>query len=134
YLMLCRSTAKEELLALLVPSLKDEGAPWNQLVKLLQPETANPKGAERANAFLPYASHPIYDSLAQDWISILRLGMPGYDGVPHLVNLAAFNLIQYQLRVARDVAGTTTPFKIVCELVAPKKTLVREVSWDLYQE
>jgi hypothetical protein len=60
--------------------------------------------------------------------------MPGYDALPHLVNLAAFHLVQYQLRVARDVAGVATPFKIVCELVAPKKTLVREVSWDLYQE
>jgi hypothetical protein len=134
YLMLCRSSLKQELLALLLPALQDEAAPWNQLVKLLQPETANPKGAERANAFLPYPSHPSYDSLAQDWIAILNLRMPGYDALPHLVNLAAFNMIQYQLRVARDVAGVTTPFKIVCELVAPKKTLVREVSWDLYQE
>jgi len=134
YLMLCRSSAKEELLALLLPALKDETAPWNQLVKLLQPETPNPKGAERANAFLPYPSHPSYDSLARDWIAILNLRMPGYDALPHLVNLAAFNMIQYQLRVARDVAGVTTPLKIVCELVAPKKTLVREVSWDLYQE
>jgi hypothetical protein len=134
YLMLCRSSGKDELLRLLIPSLTNDRAPWNQLVKLLQPEGGNPKGADRANAFLPYPAHPIYDSLAQDWISILKLGMPGYDALPHLVNLAAFNLIQYQLRVARDVAGITTPFKIVCELVAPKKTLVREVSWDLYQE
>ena len=134
YLMLCRSSLKEELLSLLVPALQDESTSWNKLVRLLQPETANPKGAERANAFLPYPSHPTYDALAQDWIAILKLHMPGYDALPHLVNLAAFHLVQYQLRVARDVAGVPTPFRIVCELVAPKKTLVREVSWDLYQE
>ena len=134
YLMLCRSSLKQDLLSLLIPAIQDHSSPWNKLVKLLQPETASPKGAERANAFLPYAFHPCYDALARDWIGVLTLHMPGYDALPHLVNLAAFHLLQYQLRVARDVAHVATPFRIVCEVVAPKKTLVREVSWDLYQE
>ena len=92
------------------------------------------KGAERANAFLPYRFHPSYDEVASDWLSILKLRMPGFDALPHLANLAAFNFIQYQLRVARDVVGLKTPFKIVCEIVAPNKTWVRELSCDLYQE
>jgi hypothetical protein len=67
-------------------------------------------------------------------VTLLSLGMPGYDALPYIVNLAAFHLVQYQLRVARDVAGITAPFRIVCEVVAPKKTLVREISCDLYQQ
>lgn len=134
YLILCRSRRSTELLKLLRPQLTDDSAPWNRIVKLLQPEDAANRGADRANAFLPYPSHPSYDALADDWLTILGLRMPGYDSLIHLVNLAAFHLINYQLQVARDVARITGPFKIVCEVVAPKKTLVREVSCELYQE
>jgi hypothetical protein len=134
YLMLSRSTHKDELLAALVNQTIKKDASWNKFVALLQPDSVHLKGAERANAFLPYAFHPTYDQISQDWLSILNLGMPGYDALPHLVNLAAFHLVLYQLRVSRDVIGITTPFKIVCEVVAPTKTLVRQVSCDLYQE
>ena len=135
YLILSRSSRKEELLSLLENQiLNKRDIVWNRIVACLQPDNPNPKGAERANAFLPYSSHPCFDALADDWIAILELGMPGYDALPHLVNLAAFHLVQYQLRVARDVAGNTDMFKMVCEVVAPKKTLVREVSCDLYQQ
>jgi len=135
YLILSRSARKEELLKLVETQILDkQNTSWNKIVALLQPQTSSPKGAERANAFLPYPSHPCYDALAEDWISILKLGMPGYDALPHLVNLAAFHLVQYQLCVARDVAGIPDAFKMVCEVVAPKKTLVREISCENYQQ
>jgi len=134
YLMFCRSTRKEDLLKLLESQMFLKGGTWNKIASLLQPAEQEPKGAERANAFLPYLSHPTYDEVAKDWIALLELGMPGYDVLPHLVNMAAFHLVQYQLRISRDVAEVTTPFKIVCEVVAPKKTLIREISCDLYQE
>jgi hypothetical protein len=134
YLILSRSSLSKELLQLLQPKVIDETVSWNRVVRLLQPDGGTDRWADRANAFLPYPTHPSYDALAQDWLAILRLEMPGYDALPHLVNLAAFHLIQYQLRVSRDVAGVITPFKLVCEVVAPKKTLVREVSCELYQE
>ena len=133
YLILCRSTRSEDLLKLLKPHTSNDSAPWNRIVRMLQPENAADRGADRANAFLPYPTHPSYDALAKDWVTILALGMPGYDSLVHLVNLAAFHLVQYQLRVARDVAGVAGQFKIVCEVVAPKKTLVREVSCEVYQ-
>jgi hypothetical protein len=60
--------------------------------------------------------------------------MPGNDVLPHLVNLAAFHLVLYQLRVARDVAQVSGDFKMVCEVVAPKKTLIREISCEQFQE
>lgn len=135
YLMMARSTLKDRMLTELETQVLSRGdTGWNRIVALLQPDSASPKGAERANAFLPYPSHPCYDALAEDWISILQLGMPGYDALPHLVNLAAFHLVQYQLQVARDVVGDSEPFKMVCEIVAPKKTLVREISCELYQQ
>ncbi len=133
YLMLCRSARSTDVLTLLRPHTTNDPASWNRIVRLLQPENGTDRGADRANAFLPYISHPSYDALAEDWITILALKMPGYDSLIHLVNLAAFHLMQYQLRVARDVASVAGPFRIVCEIVAPKKTLVREVSCEIYQ-
>lgn len=134
YLMLCRTTFNEELISLLTNQAIVPNNIWNKISRLLQSDTSLIKGAERANAFLPYESHPEYDEIAKDWLAVLKLGMPGYDAMPHLVSLAAFHLVQYQLRVARDVTGLRSPFKMVCEVVAPKKTLVREVSCELYQE
>jgi hypothetical protein len=137
YLMLCRSTKKHELLPLLEKQVILQGGTWNKITALLQPEVSQPeegRGAYRANAFLPYPFHTSYDEIAIDWIALLRLGMLGYDVLPHLVNLAAFHLLEYQLLVARDVIGISSPLKIVCEVVAPRKTLVREVSCELYQE
>lgn len=134
YLMLSRSSNKELLRSLLVDHLILQNSKWNQIAKSLQPKEEEDSGSVLGKSFLPYVSHHSYDDMANDWIAILKLGLPGYDALPHLVNLAAFHLVQYQLRVARDIVGITNPFKMVCEIVAPNKTLVREISCELYQE
>jgi len=134
YLILSRSKNKEILRELFSKHLIFQDSLWNKIGKALQPNEEVISGSELANSFLPYPSHPCYDALAEDWISILKLGIPGYDALPHLVNLAAFHLVQYQLRVARDVAGFSDTFKMVSEVVAPKKTLVREISCENYQQ
>ena len=114
------SFKRTKILAALENYIVKKDSKWNKFVALLQPGGDQLKGAERANAFLPYSFHPTYDEIAIDWLSIFNLGMPGYDALPHLVNLAAFHLFLYQLLVSREVIGVTTPFKIVCEVVAPK--------------
>ena len=134
YLILSRGKDKIILRDLLAQNLFFQDSIWNKIGKALQPEEEDLPGSELGKSFLPYVSHHCYDALTEDWIAILKLGMPGYDALPHLVNLAAFHLVQYQLRVARDVAGISDSFKMVCEVVAPKKTLVREVSCELYQQ
>jgi hypothetical protein len=134
YLMLCRSRCKHELLAAIERRLSKADTTWDSIIRCLQPADDEPLGGERANAFLPYLQHPSFDELAEDWLAILRLNIPGFDVFPHLVNMVGLHLVKYQLTVSRQVVGLTTPLKIVCEVVAPKKTLVREVSCDLYQE
>jgi hypothetical protein len=134
YLMHCRAACRDKVLHLLKENMVMQNSPWNRIAKALQPQEDELSGAELGKSFLPYPKHPTYDALANDWVTLLSLGMPGYDALPYIVNLAAFHLVQYQLRVARDVAGITAPFRIVCEVVAPKKTLVREISCDLYQQ
>lgn len=133
YLMLCRTARKEELLAALRRRFAASDTTWDSIIKCLQPAADEDMSGERANAFLPYTSHPCFDDLANDWLAVLQLNIPGYDVYPHLVNLAGLHVVKYQLSVARQVLGASTPLKMICEVVAPKKTLVREVSCDLYQ-
>lgn len=134
YLMLCRTPRKQELLAALKDRLGKTDATWDSIIKCLQPTDDEQVSGDRANAFLPYEQHPCFDELAEDWLAILRLNIPGFDVFPHLVNVAGLHLLKYQLGVSRQVLGVNTSLSIICEVVAPRKTLVREISCDLYQE
>jgi hypothetical protein len=60
--------------------------------------------------------------------------MPQYDAFPHLVTLGAFHIMLYQLEVSAAWSGKEDCPQIVCEIVAPKKSLVRELSSDSYLE
>ena len=134
YLILCRSNKKEELKTRLSKHLIFQNSNFNKLAKALQPEDGETSSSQLKDSFLPYPKHPSYDALAEDWVSLLELEMPGYDVIPHLVNTAAFHLIQYQLRVAQEIVSKPNSLRIICEMVAPKKTLVRELSCDDYQQ
>ena len=134
YLMLCRASYKADLLAALTERLKKNDATWNTIVKCLQPADDDQVSKDRANAFLPYVRHHCFDDLAEDWLATLRLNIPGFDVLPHLVNLAGLHLLRYQLTVSRQLLGLSGGVSLICEVVAPKKTLVREISCDLYQE
>lgn len=133
YLMLCRASKKREVLAALSGRLASTDKTWDSIIKCLQSDGDEELSKERANAFLPYASHLCFDDVAEDWLSILRLNIPGFDVYPHLVNLAGLHLMKYQLTVAQQFLGSPKPVNLICEVVAPKKTLVREISCDLYQ-
>ena len=134
YLMLSRTQRKDELLTALKARLSKTDPTWDSIIKCLQPADDEQVSGERANSFLPYEQHQCFDDLAEDWLAILRLNIPSFDVFPHLVNLAGLHLVTYQLGVSRQLLGLETPLHIICEVVAPKKTLVREISCDLYQE
>jgi hypothetical protein len=134
YLMLCRTQQKDELLIALKARLSKTDPTWDSIIKCLQPADDDQVSGERANSFLPYEHHRCFDEFAEDWLAILRLNIPSFDVFPHLVNLAGLHLVTYQLGVSRQLLGLETPLHIICEVVAPKKTLVREISCDLYQE
>ncbi len=133
YLMLSRSSSVDELRKVLKCRLLYPSSVWNRLAACLQPPRADEKGAERANAFLPYPRHRCYDALASDWLSILALQMPGYDPLPYIIDMTGLHIVLYQLSIAQELCGERTPVRLICEAVAPKKTLVRELSCEVYQ-
>ena len=133
YLMLSRSEKKIRLRDALLPLVDGHRSQWNAIVGCLQPAEMSQDGSDLANSYLPYPQHPSYDQIAEDWLAILTLEMPGFDALPHLVNLLGLHLVKYQLIVARDIVQVARPYQMICEVVAPKKTLVRELASETYQ-
>ncbi|MEO9227807.1 MAG: hypothetical protein ABI216_02485 [Devosia sp.] len=132
YLMLSRSKRGPELGRKLVERLFDRTAPMNKLVKALQ---GDPQLAQDARdvGYLPYESHPRFDRLCEDWLSILSRDIPIYDALEHLIVNAGLNLFLYFLECAKAQAGDAEPVELVCEIVARERTKVRALSGDSYQ-
>jgi len=74
-----------------------------------------------------------FDALAEDWLHIFQLQLPTFDAFPHLVTLGTFHILLYHLNVAAQWCQHDQRPMLVCEVVAPKKTLVREQSIENYQ-
>lgn len=131
YLMLCRSSRSADLRRMLVEKFLESPAPYDGMVRALQGEPQLAR-VERAGSFLPCASHPIFDKLAEDWLAILALPIPVYDMIPHLVSVTGLNIILYQLDRSCEVLERDRP-TIVCEIVSPRKSVVRDLSADSFQ-
>lgn len=125
YQMLTRSSRAAELRPHLTRAL-ERADPCDRLVELMQPERADDRH-DRGNSYLPYSQHWTFDALGSDWLAILELALPRFDAYPHLACLGAFHLALYQLVVAADICEVIKP-SFVCEVVAPRKTLLRELS------
>lgn len=132
YLMLCRSRHAAQLRDRLVHRLLEADAPYDGLARTLQGEVQLAR-QDRAGAYLPCASHPTFDRLAEDWIGILDLRMPAYDAIPHLVTMTGLHLILYQLQRASEALERTGATSLVCEIVSPKRSVVRDLSADSFQ-
>ena len=129
YLMLSRSNQADALRTHLETYLSRKNQ-WDQLIQLLQPPAESPD--ERVMGYLPHVHHPSFDRLGEDWSAVFELGLPGFDGIPHLVTLGALHIMLYQITVAAErVTGAPKP-PLICEIVAPRKTLVRELSAASY--
>lgn len=145
YLMLCRSGRSEEILShlegigIITRNYSDEyrGSKWNQLVLALQsPKDRKPRSSdnEKKPPYLPYAQLSEYEQLADDWLNILRCGLPDYDSLPYIVTITGLHLIIYLLSRAKATLGEAAPPQFVLEIVAPKKTTVRELASDEFQK
>jgi hypothetical protein len=134
YLMLARSAQRDEL----VPNIRKivaGQAKWDHLVAALQPGGDEADDQEPGSScYLPYQCHPAFDMLASDWMAMFQLELPGYDVYPHLVTLGALHLFRYHISAASLWTGGGGEPYLVCEIIAPKRTLVREVSLRTYAQ
>lgn len=132
YLMLSRAKNGAKLGDQLVERLFDSKAPMNRLVRALQGETQI-AGSDRSVGYLPHASHPRFDRLCDDWLSILSRDMPVYDALEHLIASAGLNLLLYFLECGKAQSGDVEPVELICEIVSRERTKVRALSGESYQ-
>lgn len=131
YLMMCRASSGSELRAPLERLLAG-GNSWDRLLGYLQPAPDDDRD-KRGESYLPYRSHPRFDALTEDWRQVFALGLPGFDTMPHLVALGALHVMLYHLEIAAEWAKLGCQPHLVCEVVAPKKSLVRQLSIANFQ-
>jgi hypothetical protein len=132
YKMLCGSTYAAEL-GKHLHHLISGSNPWNTLLGLMQPGDQDDLSS-RGDSYLPYRRHPCFDRLGEDWLRVMEQGLPGFDAYPCLVTLGTLHLMLYQLTIAAGCCGSSSSPHFVCEIVAPKKTLVRELAGASYQQ
>ena len=131
YLMLSRSKSAK-VLRVPMESLFHNNV-LNQLLKSLQPNLSDDL-QRRGQSYLPYIEHKCYDTLGEDWKSIFDLNLPEFDAYQYLVALCAFHIMLYQLNTASWFIPDGYKVYFICEVIAPKKTLVRELSINNYQQ
>lgn len=133
YLMLSRAKRVDELRPKLAALLAPE-QPKNRLIGMLSAESDGRPGLQmKGNSFLPYKAHPAFDRLAEDWLAVLNLGLPAQDAFAHLAPLASLHVMLYQLETAAVWAGKVRP-SLVCEIIAPRRELVRQRSIASFNE
>lgn len=129
YQMLCRSSHAAELAPEIAKML--DGDPCDRLLQIMEPDYDEDRST-RGNSYLPYARHDTFDDLARDWLSLLKGPLPRFDTYPHLAALTALHLLRYQLVVAAAHCFAAKPH-FICEIIAPKRTPVRELSISNFQ-
>jgi hypothetical protein len=131
YLMLCRSGRGAELHERLRALLLDPTRPWNRLVERLQPPGSGAPQDMRVG-YLPYASLEDFSAFANDLLAALDAQLPGYDVLPHLVDLIGLHLALYILRRAAEWSPEEGPVRLVLEIVAPRKTTLRDLAIESF--
>jgi len=105
-----------------------------RLVRQLQVD--EPDESRRApKTYLPYIQHPRFDLLGEDFVSVLSLKAPEHDKLLWLVPLSALHLSIYHAEVAYErIKADVGPLPMLCEIVAPRKTVVRQLSVESLTE
>jgi hypothetical protein len=135
YLMLSRSASRASLAEVFPLRVLDESNKWNHLVRQIQPPEATDDRRESKGkqTYLPYDTHPTFDVIADDWIALLDLRLPGFDVMPHLVTSGAFGILLYHLQTSAYLLNRDRKPDLICEIVAPRKGLVREQSVESFE-
>lgn len=132
YLMLNRSARATEVAKAVRTRLLDADARWNRLVRVLVPDGQEKQkeqiGSVKAG-YLPCRRLEDYDRLAEDWLAVLSLALPGQSLLDPLMRLTGLNMILYILSRARAVTGEAET-RLVLEITAPRRSPVLDLSAD----
>jgi hypothetical protein len=122
YLMLNRSADPAPLANLIEQRLLSETDPMNRIARALRdPSEAvkntenprekpvNPRKKDLSIGYLPVASHPAYDRMAEDWTALLSLDrLPSTHLFEPLFRITGLNLVRYLAERAAEVCRAPT--------------------------
>lgn len=131
YQMLARASRATDLIPLF-SELINTDKQITKLLRKLQDPGADQWAAEgRMGSYLPYRSHPSFDRLAEDWISIRGRNQAAYDAYEHYVRLAALHVFMYHIETAAAWCGGQEVV-FVCEVLGGPSSL-RRASVESFQ-
>lgn len=132
YLMLNRSQVRTALEPLVRSRLLGSESWWNKLAKALQPDVPNTPISIEAIGYLPLATHPAYERLAEDWLALLSLEALPDDSIPEpLMRLSGLGVLQYVVDRGADILGEKrAPFPI--DMLGTETLNVQKFSKDCF--
>ncbi|MBI2568684.1 MAG: hypothetical protein HYV63_16810 [Candidatus Schekmanbacteria bacterium] len=136
YLMLNRSSRGAELSERLEKVLMDPDTRWNRAVRALIPPVREP-GSDRLTGikigYLPHRHLPQYEQIAEDWLAVLQLDVPGEALLDPLVRVTGLNLVLYLLERAHAVAGEATKPRLLLEIAGPRRGSVLDLAQQSFE-
>lgn len=132
YLMLNRSGSGSELSDKISNILLNSDKPWNNVVSALLPPDYDKSSNSVSSriGYLPFETRLEYQELADTWLQLLDLDVPGEALLDPLMRLSALHMLLYMLRRSNEEIGIDSEPKLVLEIASPKRTSLFELSKD----
>ena len=127
YLMMNRSKHRKDLRTEIEKNLFDRDTNWNRIVKEFSFDDES-DSQKLEIGYLPYASLPRYDLIAEDWIRILRLNLSRHAKLDPLMRISALHLLIYLLERSHSEIGLGGKTNFIIEIAAPIRTSIFELS------
>lgn len=134
YLMLSRSSSAKKLAKLIRTKLLNSNERWNLLARDLMPENKDGDYIKTSVGYLPYEKRQEYEDVAEDWLKLLSLRIPGASILDPLMRVTALNMLLYIMRRSFEEIGEGTEPCLVLEIAAPRKTALFELSNENYSQ
>lgn len=130
YLMLSRSGSGPEISNKISKILLSDDKSWNNVINALLPPDYDRFSNSITNriGYLPFETREEYSELANTWLQLLELDVPGEALLDPLMRLSSLHMLLYMLRRSNEEIGNDAEPKIVLEIASPKRTSIFELS------
>lgn len=138
YLMLNRSGFGQRLARAIDERLLLRDERWNRLARALMPDDHDPWASQNCIddiriGYLPFAERREYRQLAEDWLNLLDLDLPGPSMFDPLMRITGLNMLIYLLRRSHEEVGDGRSPRFVMEVTGAKRSPVFEQARDDYE-
>ncbi|SHM73316.1 hypothetical protein [Roseibium suaedae] len=137
YMMLNRSARRETLESLVADRLLADRNKWDTLARVFQPKEENKSVSFDSLGYLPMPSHPAYDRIAEDWVSLLSLHkLPDDSLLDPLMRLTGLGIIRYMIERATEVLGIDDEMTLAMpiDMVSTTTVGVKKISKDCFRQ